>query len=185
MVELTDLLNGTRAQAYVEALQALPAEAFSPAVDIQEAVHRLVEHTAEHAREIGDTWNSDVSRQADHIEGTGADAPELQRQLGAWMAARLLWKGQQIGITEITDAQAQAQADWAANSPARSVGMMRWIAVLDEDTCAACRDLDGQLVDPTRTSPPDHPNCRCVLGAPGALGDGSTGIWHDWKEMVH
>ena len=185
ITELTDILNGTRAEAYVQALQALPPETFNPAIDIQDAVKRLVEHTAEHAHEIADTWNSDVQREADRIESTGADPNLLRDQLAAWMAARLLWKGQQIAITEITDAQAQAQADWAANSPARSVGMMRWTAVIDERTCAACRDLDGQLVSPTQTSPPAHPNCRCTLTQPGSLGDGSLGVWHDGKEWVH
>lgn len=44
------------------------------------------------------------------------------------------------------------------------VGMVQWVAVLDDTTCPICQELDGQIfpldaVDP----PPAHPSCRCFL----------------------
>ena len=46
-----------------------------------------------------------------------------------------------------------------------------WIAELDERCCPACEDLDGEQIafgdtfSDGEDAPPDHPDCRCAVGA--------------------
>ena len=180
-LELAMILNGARAEAYADAVDRLPSEAFSrPAVDPAEAAQRLTDGSTDHALGIVRTWNSEVDRAADQAESRGLEGAALVTVLGEWAEERLPWKGRQIAVTEITDAEGQAQADWAANHPGQTVGQMRWVARLDDRTCPRCRALHGQLVDPATTAPPAHVHCRCHLTPPGTAP--AEDVWRNWRE---
>jgi SPP1 gp7 family putative phage head morphogenesis protein len=168
--QLGNLIAETKATAFARALDELPGALFGERqVDMDEAARRIVAESVAHAQGIVDTWNSDVNRRADELEKQGVTQPDaMQEALGEWTKARVEWKGEQIAATEVTEARAMAQADWAADRPAQSVGLMRWVAVMDDRTCGVCRARNGSLVDPQREAPPAHVNCRCNLAMPGA-----------------
>ncbi|MHB1681599.1 MAG: phage portal protein [Bacilli bacterium] len=130
---------------------------------------RLQTRSQTHMVDIAQTYHTDLDTAYDRIlaETAGmtdeeARQYEILRQLSDWLQERTDWKGQQIGTTEATNAQAQAAQDFQVQNP-RILREWRWRAHMDQKTCQECRTLDGQIIGPNGPWPPAHVNCRCVL----------------------
>ncbi len=169
--ELALALADYRLSAFAQAWNGLPNSPWdNQPINLQEILRHEIKRASERAQGIADTWNADVSAQADSIEATGLDVEELKTKLLDWLNSRAEWKGRQISITEWTDAEANAGADWANEHPSHGLGrQMRWRTAGDSKVCPACRARDGMIVDPKDQSPPLHPNCRCRLEPIGTL----------------
>ncbi|MFB5193064.1 phage portal protein [Alicyclobacillus fastidiosus] len=164
VTELAEIIAQHRLEAYQDAYNELPqTDWVDGEPDWSEIILGEVQKAAEHARMIADTWNSDLNESAVRIEATGADVDELVKQLTEWMDDRADWKGQQIAITEVTDAESDAGSDWSSHHQTNGIGYMKWVAKMDHKTCRGCRELHGRVVDPEVIKPPRHPNCRCQL----------------------
>ena len=164
VVELAALIAQYRVDVYLAAVARLPTSSFGGSqIDLPTILTREIQAATNHAQEIADTWSSNVNQTADKLESEGADNSALERGMKTWFDGHIGWKGKQIGVTEYTGADGDAQEDWAQNNQARSVGMMRWVTAGDDKVCKACRELDGQIVDPKTRHPGLHPNCRCQL----------------------
>lgn len=72
------------------------------------------------------------------------------------------------------DGHATVQTAWAINSGRHFVAgdsgvkVAQYSAILDDRTCALCRELDGQIFDVTskefkKFTPPVHNRCRCIF----------------------
>ncbi len=170
---LSKLLYSTdRYPAFVAAMQKLRKERGLPEGEWAEPtpsdIFRLQTQTQAHMVRIAQTYHADLDTAFQTIYEEQAGNPNRQAAaaavvmgLLAWLNGRLEWKGREIAITEATDAEAQAMADFSTQNP-KLLGALRWRAVMDEKTCDVCAGLDGQILDATSPHPPAHPNCRCT-----------------------
>jgi SPP1 gp7 family putative phage head morphogenesis protein len=163
-----------RAPVYLAALALLREEAGLP-VDAATTLTRsdqlrLETGSQTHMVQVLTTYWSDLQTAFQQVLNATQDEPDqagraqiITAQLQQWARHRAAWKGEQIAVTEATDAASQAAEDFAVQNPAVFL-RYRWHAVMDEDTCDACATLDGQVIAATQGPyPPLHPNCRCAL----------------------
>ncbi len=136
---------------------------------------RLGTASQTHAVRIAQTYGTDLAGEFDRQVAGTQDWPDQRARahrildlLGAWVLQRAAWKGQEVAVTEQTDAEAQAARDFGTEYPA-IFQEYRWRAILDDRTCEVCAGLDGQLIGANGPRPPAHPGCRCHL-EPAATG---------------
>lgn len=79
----------------------------------------------------------------------------LAPRFDQWSSRAALYAPTGIHATRL---RAQAAA-WAA----QGVEWVRWVAHLDDRTCATCRMRHGRLYVPLRIPTVPHPHCRCHL----------------------
>lgn len=163
-----------RGPVYLGALALLREQAGLPVdaatTPTQSDQLRLQTGSQTHIVQVNETYGSDLQTAFQQVMSATQDEPDQARraeivteQLKHWAQHRAAWKGDQIAITEATDAESQAAADFAVQNPAVFL-RYRWRAVMDADTCDACAALDGQVIAATQGPyPPLHPNCRCAL----------------------
>lgn len=170
-LRLAELLQGTlRAPAYAYAWAKLQADSGMRQTEPSRSdAYRLDYGSQAHAGKITETYHTDLDAQFQKLlSDTQMERDESTRAkvilaaLIEWAHARAKWKGEQVAATEATDAESQASRDFATQNP-RELSMLRWRAVMDDQTCAVCRSLDGQVVSPNGPRPPSHPGCRCRL----------------------
>ncbi|SIS88489.1 phage portal protein [Alicyclobacillus vulcanalis] len=161
-----------RVKAYLSAYGVLPQSDWANAPEpVKRAVERMTELAVQHAKGIAETWRKDLEQEVEKLRAQGFKPSDVTDALIDWIESREGWKGKEIGITEVTDAITHAQKDWADEHPGETVdGRMRWVAVMDDNTCEHCRAMHGQIVDPKTAKPPMHPNCRCTLVPVGRNG---------------
>ena len=172
--QLADALQEVRQKAYVEAMDRLRKEAGLPplpsARPTQADELRLQTGSQTHAAQIVQTYHTDLDAAYQKIlDATQLMTDETARAkavldgLTEWAEKRAEWKAPQVAATEITDAQSQAARDFAVQNP-KLLRMYRWHAHMDDQTCAECAALDGQIIDPHQGPMPGlHPGCRCWL----------------------
>lgn len=87
----------------------------------------------------------------------------IEAEIVKWAIDHSAWKGEQIAATEGTDAIAKAKVDFTVQNP-KILREWRWKAKMDQRTCDACANMNGQVIDPAQGPyPPAHVNCRCEL----------------------
>jgi len=178
-LELARILDGRlRRPVYEDAIRHIREREGVPdgpwAAATPSDLFRLTTQSQTRMQGIANTYHTDLSRAYDDLlAGESADRSESARRildlLVLWVLKHIVWKGEEIAATEATEAQAQAERDFAVQNPA-VLRQWRWQAVMDEKTCDVCAGLDGQVIDANGPMPPAHPNCRCHLVPAGDAG---------------
>lgn len=170
---------------FVDALPPAQAAVFSPAVP-----HGMVEALSGQAFDRIKATTADLQARIraeltqSMMQGEGADKA-ARRVLGAGVTLNgvnpavpytsVYARAEAIALTEMSDAANAAHAATYQRLAQATPGLrQRWSAALCSTTCAACKQLNGQVRGPGEyfsagrfrgLRPPAHPRCRCRLVA--------------------
>lgn len=115
----------------------------------------------------------------------GATIPEISAGIETVFAEAAGYRADMIARTETI--RAAADGSLAAYQQAQAAGALDgygkvWIGTDDDRECPECSGLDGEIVpfdsvfSNQEDGPPDHPNCRCALGAEPLDGSGRSAM---------
>lgn len=165
---LSEAILAIKRSAYLEgynaALRSLGEE---PVDEIQAAAEGVLRTDAQNAaRQVAQTYDTDLSALVDQLARDSAGLPEEERwqkvaaDVAEWARKRERWKAEQIAVTEMQRAMARGYAD--AMEQHQRHARLRWVAHMDKKTCAYCAEMNGKEFPVEAWGLiPAHPNCRC------------------------
>jgi len=153
-------------QAGMEALAMIaPQEDFQDTGRIQKLIQKR-------AKQFAESVNSTTLEKLDSTLAEGISGAEgiadLTERVSAVYEEFPSYRSEAIARTEATAANAEGSLEGYKQSDVATG--KEWIASGDAGDCDICDSLDGQIVELDATFsdgaqyPPDHVNCRCVLG---------------------